>query len=112
MIELPRRLVHLLPQKIECGEFLSSCFISVKIDIVTNGVCRPKSMDAARREQIPCGGLFEEFLLVVEKFARLFADYRILKYRRVTAAQFSEVKEERPANVVQKKENHWTTYAS
>ena len=108
---MPRRLVHLLPQKIECGEFLSSCFISVKIDIVTNGVCRPKSMDAARREQIPCGGLFEEFLPVVEKFARLFADYRILKYRRVTAAQFPDVKEGRPVDVVPKIDNRWTNWA-
>src|SRR5204863_7231092 len=108
MIELARGLLHLLPQKIEYREFLSSRLIDVKIDIVTDGVCRPKSMDAARSQQIPGDDLFEEFLRVVEKFARLFTDHRIIKYRRVTAAQFPDVKEGRPVDVVSKVDNCWT----
>src|SRR6266487_1436973 len=111
MIELPRGLLHLLPQKIECGESLSSRFISVKIDIVTDGVCWPKSMDAARRQQFLCGDLFEKFLRIVEKFAGLFADHRIIKYRRVAAAQFPDVKEGRPVDVVPKIDNRWTNWA-
>src|SRR5438067_3090620 len=105
MIELPRWLVHLLPQKIECGEFLSSCFISVKIDIVTNGVCRPKNVDPASAQQVLRCDLIEKFLRVIKKFARLFANHRILKYRRVTAAQFPYVKEGRPVDVTPEIDN-------
>ena len=111
MIELARGLLHLLPQKIEYREFLSSRLIDVKIDIVTDGVCRPKSMDAARSQQILGDNLFEKFLRVVEKFARLFTDHRIIKYRRVTAAQFPDVKEGRPVDVISKVGNRRTNCA-
>ena len=65
-------------------------------------------MDAARRQQILCGDLFEKFLRIVEKFAGLLADHGIIKYRRVAAAQFPDVKEGRPVDVVLKIDNRWT----
>src|SRR4029077_11039410 len=111
MIELPCRLLHLLPQKIEHREFLPSRFIAIKIEIVSDGVCRPKGVNTLRGERILHGDLIEKLLRVIEKFARLFADHWIIQYRRVTAAQFPYMKERRPVDVIPKIDNRWTNRA-
>src|SRR5260370_38933085 len=107
MIELPRRLLHLLPQKIRRREFLPSRFIAIKIDIVSDGVCWPKGVNASCGEQILHGDLIEKVLRVAKKFARLFADHRIIQYRRITASQFPYMNAWRPVNVIPKIDNRW-----
>src|SRR5260370_8805960 len=111
MIELSRRLLHLLPQKIKRREFLPSRLIAIKIDIVSDGVCRPKGVNASGGERLLHGDLIEKVLRVIEKFARLFADHRIIQYRRVTAAQFPYMKEWRPVDVIPKIDNRWANRA-
>src|SRR5207249_6683829 len=107
----PCRLLHLLPQKIKRREFLPSRFIDIKIDIVSDRVCRPKSINPARGQRILHGDLIEKLLRVIKKFACLFADHRIIQYRRVTAAQFPYMKERRPVDVIPKSDNRWTNSA-
>src|SRR6516165_599484 len=99
MIELSRRLLHLLTQKIKDGELFSPRLISVEMNVVTDGVCGPKSVNTARDQQIFGGNALKEFLCVIEKFARFFADLWVIKNRRVTAAQFPRMKERRPIDV-------------
>jgi hypothetical protein len=70
------------------------------MNIVANRVCRPKSMNAARNQQILRNNLIEKFLRIVEKFARLLANLGIVENRRITTAQFPRMKEWRPIDVI------------
>src|SRR5205085_11245786 len=97
--------------EIKRREFLSSRFIDIKIDIVTDRACRPKGVHASCGEQILHSHLIEKFLRVIKEFASLFTDHRIIQYRRVTAAQFPYMKERRPVDVIPKVDNRWTNCA-
>ena len=99
MIELPGRLLHLLTQKIKGGDFFSAGVISVNMNVVADCVCGPKSVNAARDQKIFRCNAPKEFLRVIEKFARLFADLWVVKNRRVTATQFPRMKKRRPIDV-------------
>src|SRR5206468_7493723 len=99
MIPLSGRLLHLLPQKIKSGDFFSAGVISVNLDIVPGGVCGPKSVNAARDQEIFCCNALEEFLRIIEKFASLFAHLWVVEDRWVTATQFPRMKERRPVDV-------------
>src|SRR5947207_10771550 len=99
MIELCRRLLHLLTQKIKRGDFFSAGVVSVNMNVVADGVCGPKSVNAARDEEIFRCNALEEFLCIIKKFARFFAHLWVVKDRRVTPAQFPRMKERRPVDV-------------
>src|SRR5436189_4584587 len=99
MIELCRRLLHLLTQKIKRGDFFSASVISVNMNVVANGVCRPKGVNAARDQEIFRCNALEEFLCFIEKFARFFAHLWVVEDRRVTATQFPRMKERRPVDI-------------
>src|SRR5215475_11615231 len=100
MIELVRSLLHLLTQKIKRGYFFSVSVISVKVNVVADGVCRPKSIDPARNQEILCYNPFKELLRIVEKCTRFFSDLWIIENGRVTTAQFPCMKERRPIDIL------------
>ena len=102
MIELARRLLHLLTQKIERRDLFGASVISVNDDIVPDRVCRPKCVNAARNQQVFRYDPLKQFLRVIEKFARLFADLRVIENRRMTPPQFPGMKERRPVDVPDK----------
>src|SRR6476659_534248 len=99
MIELPRRFWHLLTQKIKRGDFFSAGVISVNMNVVPGGVCGPKSVNAARDQEIFRCNALQEFLRIIEKFARLFAHLWVVEDRRVTSTQFPRMKERRPIDI-------------
>src|SRR6476646_1807021 len=99
MIELSCRLLHLLTQKIKRGDFFSAGVISVNMNVVADGVCGPKSVNAARDQEIFRCNALEEFLRIIEKFARLFAHLWVVEDRRVPATPFPRMKEWRPIDV-------------
>src|SRR5438874_8750794 len=99
MIELCRRLLHLLTQKIKRGDFFSAGVISVDMDVVADGVCGPQSVNAARDQEIFRCNTLEEFLRIIEKLTRLFAHLWVIEDRRVTATQFPRMKERRPIDI-------------
>src|SRR5262249_33313927 len=99
MIELARSLLHLLTQKIKRGYFFSAGVISVKVNVVADGVCRPKGINPARNQEILCYNPFKELLRVVEKCARFLSDLWIIENGRVTAAHFPRMKKRRPVDV-------------
>ena len=99
MIELSGRLLHLLTQKIKRGDFFSAGVISVNMNVVADGVCGPKSVNAARDQEIFRCNALEEFLRIIEKFARFFAHLWVVEDRRVTATQFPRMKERRPIDI-------------
>src|SRR6266550_9065701 len=92
MIELSRRFLHLLTQKIKRGDFFSANVISVDMNVVADGVCGPKSANAVRDQQIFRCNTLKEFLRIIEKFARFFADLWVVENRRITATQFPRMK--------------------
>src|ERR1051325_7397929 len=80
MIELPGRLLHLLPQETKTRVRIR------KIDIVAGCASGPESEDAARDERFLCDDLLQNFLRIIEKLARLFSNRRIVEDRRISAA--------------------------
>ena len=58
------------------------------MNVVADGVCGPKSVNAARDQEIFRCNALKEFLRIIEKFARLFAHLWVVEDRRVTATQF------------------------
>src|SRR4029077_14062956 len=62
-------------------------------------VCGPKSVNAARDQEIFRCNALEEFLRIIEKFARFFAHLWVVEDRRVTATQFPCMKKRRPVDV-------------
>src|SRR5215217_307222 len=78
MIELSRRLLHLLTQKIKRGDFFSAGVISVNMNVIADRVCWPKSVNAARDEKIFRCNALKEFLRIIEKFARFFANLLVV----------------------------------
>src|SRR4051812_16215610 len=99
MIELCRRLLHLLTQEIKRGDFFSAGVISVDMDVVADGVRGPQSVNAARDQEIFRCNALEEFLRIIEKLTRLFAHLWVIEDRRVTATQFPGMKERRPIDI-------------
>src|SRR6476646_5713945 len=99
MIELSCRLLHLLTQKIKRGDFFSAGAISVNMNVVADGVCGPKSVNAARDQEIFRCNALEEFLRIIEKFARLLTHLWVVEDRRVTATQFPRMKKRRPIDI-------------
>src|SRR5436190_5685239 len=99
MVELCRRLLHLLTQKIKRGDLFSASLISVNMNVVADGVCGPKSVNAARDQEIFRCNALEEFLRISEKFARLFSHLWVVEDRWVTATQFPRMKKRRPIDV-------------
>src|SRR5882724_1884232 len=99
MIELSRRFLHLLTQKIKCGDFFSANVISVDMNVVADGVCGPKSINAARGQEIFRCNALEEFLRIIEKFASLFAHLWVIENRWITATQFPRMKKRGPVDV-------------
>src|SRR5205814_7170574 len=100
MIELCWRLLHLLTQKIKRGDFFSAGVISVNMNVVADGVSGPKGVNAARDQEIFRCKALEEFLCIIEKFARFFAHLWVVEDRRVTATQFPRMKERRPVDIL------------
>src|SRR4029077_2876229 len=100
MVKLSRWLLHLLAQEIERRKLLCALIVSIKVNIIANGVYPPKRVNTARDQQIFCDDSIEKFLRIVEKFARLFAKLWVFKNRRITAAQFPRVKKRRPIDVL------------
>src|SRR5437588_4524708 len=98
MVELPRRFLHLLAQEKERRQFLGACFISVEDDIISNGMGRPQSMNAARDQETFSNDSIEKCLCIVEQFSRLFAELGIVKNSGISAAQFPRMKKRRPVN--------------
>src|SRR4030095_15417706 len=99
MIELSCRLLHLLTQKIKRGDFFSAGVVNVNMNVVADRVGGPKSINAARNQEILCCNVLEEFLRIIEKFARLFSDLWVVENRRVTPAQLTRMEKRRPINV-------------
>src|SRR5439155_3934075 len=99
MIELSRRLLHLLTQKIKRGDLFSPRVISVDTNVVANGVYRPESVNRPWGQEIFRYDLRKQLICIVEKFARLFADLWIIENRRVTAAQLPGMEKRRPIDV-------------
>src|SRR6266550_5160108 len=95
MIELSRRFLHLLTQKIKRGDFFSANVISVDMNVVADGVCGPKSVNAVRDQEIFRCNAPKEFLRIIEKFASLFAHLWVIENRRITATQFPRSEERR-----------------
>src|SRR5262245_66665066 len=98
MIELSAWFLHLLAQKIKRGDFFCARLIGVNFDIVANRVCGPKSVNTARNQEILCCNALEEFLRIIKKFARLFADLLVVEDRWVTPAQLPRMKHRRPVD--------------
>src|SRR4029434_6404203 len=92
MIKLCGRLLHLLTQKIKRGDLFSPGVISVDMNVVADGVCGPKSINAARDQEIFRCNAPEKFLRIIEKFASLFAHLWVIENRRVTATEFPRMK--------------------
>src|SRR3954471_16306735 len=86
MVELTGRLLHLLTQKIKGGDFFSAVLVSVNINVIADGICGPKTINAARCQEIFRCNAVKEFLRIIEKLARLFADLWVIENRRITAA--------------------------
>jgi hypothetical protein len=99
VIKLSSRFLHLLTQKIKRGDFFGAGVIRVDINVIADGVSGPESVNATRNQEIFRCNAFEKFLCLVEKFARLFADLRVVENRRISATQFPRVKKRRPINV-------------
>src|SRR4029077_2799205 len=99
MIELSRRLLHLLTQKIKGGDFFSAAVVSVNMNVIADCVCGPQSVNAARDQEIFRCNALKEFLRVIEKFARFFAHLWVVEDRRITATQFPRMKKRRPVDV-------------
>jgi len=93
VIELARRLSHLLTQKIERGDRFIAGVIRINVDIVPNAVCRPESVNATRDQKIFRYDPLNKFLRIIEKFARFFTDFWIVENGRETPAQFPGMKE-------------------
>src|ERR1700676_3127388 len=96
MICLAGWLWHLLPQEIKRRQLVRSFFVDIKIDIVTSSLGRPKSVKAARREQLILRDFVEQFLGIIKELACLGADRWIVENRRIASTQFPRVKEGRP----------------
>src|SRR5205809_4112283 len=99
MIGLSRRLLHLLTQKIKRRNPFSMDVISINMDIIADGVCRPKRINAARHKEIFRYDLFKKLLRIIEKLAGLFTDLWVVENRRVTAAQLPRMEKRRPIDV-------------
>src|SRR3954468_10062506 len=99
MVELTGRLLHLLTQKIKGGDFFSAVLVSVNINVVADGICRPKSVNAARCQEIFRCNALKKFLRISEQSARLSADLWVIENRRVTSTQFPRMEKRRPIDV-------------
>src|SRR5438045_4215145 len=99
MIELSRWFLDLLTQKIKRGELFSARLVSVNFNVVPDGVCWPESVNPAWDQEIFRYDVLQKFLRIVEKFARLFADLRVIENRRVTAAQLPRMEKRRPIDI-------------
>src|SRR4029077_4625284 len=111
MIRLPRGFLHLLTQKIKRGDFFGALFIGVKLNIIANRICWPKSMNAARDQQVLRDDVIKKCLRIIEQFARLFANLGIVENRRITAAQLPRMKEGGPIDERNQIPDHGSTYA-
>ncbi len=56
----------------------------------------PECVNAASSQKLLRANSLEEFLGVIEKFPRLFADGWVVEDRRIASAQFPRVKKRRP----------------
>src|SRR4249919_301918 len=99
MIELCRRFLHLLTHKIKRSDFFSASLGSVNMNVVAAGVRGPQSVNAARDQEIFRCDALEEFLRIIEKFARLFTHLWVVEDRWVTATQFPRMKKRRPIDI-------------
>src|ERR1043166_1681481 len=70
------------------------------MNVVADGVGRPKTIGAARFQEIFRCNAPEEFLCIIEKFTRLFTDFLVVENRRITTAQFPRMKKRRPIDVL------------
>ena len=102
MIELPRRFLHLLSQKIKRRQLFSVRFVHEKIDIIPIRACGPESKNTTRNQQFFRSDSIENHLRVVKNLARLGADRRVVKDGGVSSAQFPNMEEGRPINVFAK----------
>src|SRR5437899_12716628 len=86
MVELSCRLLYLLAQEIEGGELLRAIIVGIKIQVVANCVCSPKSVNTTRDQEIVCDDRIKKFLRLIEKLARLFANHGVFKNPGITPA--------------------------
>src|SRR5260370_20404734 len=99
MIELTLRFWHMLSKKIKRRNLFTVEVISIDMDIVADGVCGPESVNPAWDQKIFRYDSLKQLICIVEKFARLFADLRVIENRRVTAAQLPRMEKRRPIDV-------------
>src|SRR2546421_5221143 len=102
MIELFRRLLHLLAQKIKSRQLIPARFVVEKIDIVAVSGRGPEREHAARGQRLFGDNSIQNFLRVVEQLARLRADRGVIENRRVSSAQLPGVEKWRPIDVLTK----------
>ena len=76
-----------------------SGIVGVDFDIIAHCVRRPKSVNAACREQLFLDDASEQLLRIFKKLARLRTDHRVIKNRGIPSAQFPSMKERRPIDV-------------
>src|SRR5437879_3019690 len=100
MIPLSRRFYHLLAQEIKRGQLFLMAVAGVELNIVADGIRRPKSVNAAGNQQIFPNDLIKQLLRVVKQFTRLFTYGGVFKDCRVTPAQLPGVKKWRPVDEV------------
>src|SRR5947209_6264483 len=115
MIELGGRLLDLLSQEIKCRKFFApprNRGIDEKIDIITVRVGRPEREDATSTEQTFGCDFIQDLLRVIEHFPGLFTHRRVFENRRVSSAQFPNMKKWRPIDVLPKIGNRRGNYAS
>src|SRR5688572_7500746 len=82
----------------QAREDLRAGFISIKLDVITHGVCGEKTVDAAEREEFFANDLVEQLGSVFEEFTRLLAVLLVLKNCRIAPPQFPGVEEWRPVD--------------
>src|SRR5437764_13479221 len=96
MIELARRFLHLLPQKMKDSETLFARVVRIDFHVITDCLRRPERKDTASGQQSLGANPFEQFLCIIKQLPRLLADNRIVKDRRITSSQFPRMEEGRP----------------
>src|SRR5690625_535687 len=82
----------------ESCDDLRTLLVGIKLNIVADTVCRPKTDHAVGGEKFFPDNLIEQFLCVVEKFACLFSEFFVFKNPRITAVELPCLEEGRPVD--------------
>src|SRR5207237_9905764 len=88
VIELPGRLVHLLPERVENGQGLAAALVRVELDVIAVAVGWEEAVNAASSEEFLADDFIQELLRVVKKLPSFDPELRIIENRGVASAQF------------------------